>query len=145
VILGANLVGAALFAAAAVWSGVFAPDVTRAFDAIGAADLSHGFVDTMLRGIYAGFLIAIMIWLLPAAGSARFLVIVTLAYLVGLGAFSHIIAGTAPTLFTVFRGERMLTEWLGGFLLPTFIGNSVGGVTLVAALVHAQHAPEESH
>jgi formate/nitrite transporter FocA (FNT family) len=30
------------------------------------------------------------------------------------------------------------------FLVPTFIGNASGGVALVAALAHAQHAPDES-
>jgi formate/nitrite transporter FocA (FNT family) len=28
------------------------------------------------------------------------------------------------------------------FLVPAFLGNSVGGVALVGALAHAQHAPE---
>jgi formate/nitrite transporter FocA (FNT family) len=32
--------------------------------------------------------------------------------------------------------------YLGHFLLPSFLGNSVGGVALVASLAHAQHAPE---
>ena len=99
----------------------------------------------MVRGVYAGFLIATMIWLLPSAGSARLLVVVLLAYLVGLGAFSHIIAGSTPGLYVVFRGERAFTDWFVGFLLPTFIGNSVGGVALVAALAHVQHAPDESY
>ena len=144
VILVANIVGAAAFAAFTAWSGAFSTETAQAFSMIGHADLSHGFYTTMVRGIYAGFLIATMIWLLPAAGSARFFVIVLLAYVVGLGAFSHIIAGSAPGLYVVFRGERALTDWFVGFLLPTFIGNSVGGVALVAALAHVQHAPDES-
>ena len=144
VILVANIAGAAAFAAFTAWSGAFSADTAQAFSMIGHADLSHGFYVTMMRGIYAGFLIATMIWLLPSSGSARFLVILLLAYLVGLGAFSHIIAGSAPALYVVFRGERPLLDWVAGFLIPTFIGNSVGGVALVAALAHVQHAPAES-
>jgi len=144
VILAANLVGAAAFAAFAAWGGAFSSDTAQAFSTIGHADLSHGFYSTLVRGVYAGFLVATMIWLLPSAGSARFLVIFLLAYLVGLGAFSHIVAGSSPALYVVFRGERPLVDWIGGFLIPTFIGNSVGGVALVAALAHVQHAPEES-
>ncbi len=37
-----------------------------------------GFADLFARAVFAGWLIALMVWLLPAAGSARFLVIVTL-------------------------------------------------------------------
>ena len=44
----------------------------------------------------------------------------------------------------VFRGERTFGEYVIGFLVPAFLGNSVGGVALVAALAHAQHALEES-
>lgn len=144
VILAANMVGAAAFAAFTAWSGAFSSDTAQAFSTIGDADLSHGFYSTLVRGVYAGFLVATMIWLLPSAGSARVLVIFFLAYLVGLGAFSHIVAGSAPALYVVFRGERPLVDWIGGFVIPTLIGNSVGGVALVAALAHAQHAPEES-
>jgi formate/nitrite transporter FocA (FNT family) len=143
VILAANIAGAAAFAAFAVWSGAFSPETARAFSMIGHADLSHGFYGTLMRGVYAGFIIATMIWLLPSAGSARFLVIVFLAYLVGLGAFSHIIAGSTPSLYVVFRGERPFMDWFAGFLIPTFIGNSVGGVGLVTSLAHVQHAPDE--
>ena len=47
-----------------------------------------------------------------------------------------------PTL--VFRGERAFTDYLLNFLLPSFIGNSIGRVALVAAFAHAQHAPAQS-
>jgi formate/nitrite transporter FocA (FNT family) len=144
VILAANMVGAAAFAAFTAWTQAFSPDAAQAFSMIGHADLSHGFVTTLVRGVYAGVLIATMVWLLPSAGSARFLVIFSLAYVVGLGAFSHIVAGAVPVLYVVFMGERTLAEWFGGFLIPTLIGNSVGGVAVVAALAHVQHAPDES-
>ena len=81
---------------------------------------------------------------MPSAGSARFLVIFLLAYLVGLGAFSHTIAGSTPGLYVVFTGQRPFLDWFGGFLIPAFIGNSIGGVMLVAALAHVQHAPDDS-
>jgi hypothetical protein len=61
-----------------------------------------------------------------------------LPYLVGLGVFSHIIAGSTPALYVVFRGERPVLDWVAGFLIPTSIG-----MRLVAALAHVQHAPDE--
>jgi len=42
-----------------------------------------------------------------------------------------------------FRGERPFIDCFSGFLIPAFIGNSVGGVALLAALAHVQHAPDD--
>jgi formate/nitrite transporter FocA (FNT family) len=144
VILVANLVGTAAFAAFTAFSGAFPPEAHSAFSHLGHAALSHGFMTTLARAVVAGFIIATMIWLLPAADSARFWIILSLAWLVGIAGLAHIVAGSAETLYVVFRGERTLTEWVIRFLLPSFLGNSIGGVGLVAALAHAQHAPAES-
>ncbi len=46
------------------------------------------------------------------------------------------------TLDVVFRGERPFLDWLVALFISTFIGNSVGGVALVAALAHEKHAPD---
>ena len=54
----------------------------------------------------------------------------------------HVIAGTAECLFVVFKGEATLGAYFGGFLVPSLVGNSIGGVALVASLAHGQHAPE---
>jgi formate/nitrite transporter FocA (FNT family) len=144
VILAANLVGAAAFAAFTAWSGAFGPEAHRAFSHIGHAAMAHGWGTTFARGIYAGFIIATMIWLLPGAGASRLWIIIILAYLVGIAALSHVVAGSVECLYVVFRGERPMSDYLLGFLVPSLLGNSLGGVSLVATLAHAQHAPEES-
>lgn len=85
-----------------------------------------------------------MIWLLAAADSARFWIILVLSWLVGVAGLTHIVAGSAETLYVVLTGQRSIGEWITGFFVPAFLGNSIGGVALVAALAHVQHAPEES-
>ena len=141
VVLLSNLAGAAALALVTAWTPSFPSEVKAAFAAIGNDALSHGFGTVFIRGIYAGFLIATMVWLLPGAGHARLWIVVILAYVVGIGNLAHVIAGAAETLYVVFIGERALTDALMHFLVPAFLGNSVGGVMLVAALAHAQHAP----
>ena len=37
------------------------------------------------------------------------------------------------------------SDVLGGFLLPALIGNTIGGVTLVAALAHAEIVGDKDH
>ncbi len=144
VILAANLAGATAFAAFTAWSGAFGPEAHSAFSHIGHAAMSHSWGTTFARAIYAGFIIATMIWLLPGAGASRFWIIAVLAYLVGLAALSHVIAGSVECLYVVLRGERPLYDYVFRFLVPALLGNSLGGVALVATLAHVQHAPEES-
>jgi hypothetical protein len=60
--------------------------------------------------------------------------------IVGVGGFAHVIAGTTECLIAVFKGERRSAP-MAGYLLPALLGNSIGGVALVASLAHGQHAP----
>ena len=137
VVLLANLVGTAAVAAALAWSGAFPPEVMAAFSHIGHAALAHGFFVTFVRAIFAGFLIATMVWLLPGSGAARLWIVMILAYFVGLGGLAHIIAGSSETLYVVFAGQRPFTDYVAGFLLPALTGNAIGGVAFVATLAHA--------
>ena len=65
-------------------------------------------------------------------------VIVILTYVIAVGGFSHVIAGSVEAAFLVLSGARTLGHYMGAFLVPTLIGNVVGGVSLVAALNHSQ-------
>jgi formate/nitrite transporter FocA (FNT family) len=143
IVLIANLVGAALFAGAAAWTPAFSPEVREAFGHIGHEALNPGFVANLVRGIYAGFLIATMVWLLPGSGESRMWIVIVIAWVVGVASLAHVIAGSSETLYVVFRGERALSDYLLNFLVPTFLGNSIGGVALVATFAHAQHAPKQ--
>lgn len=137
-LLAANVAGALLFAASLTFDDVFGEAQRAAFAEIGRRALEPGFVAMVGRGVYGGWLIALMVWLLPAARSARFFVIVAVAWLVGAGEFSHVVAGSVDVLHLVVLGEVSVPTFLSSFLLPVFLGNSLGGVALVAAVNHAQ-------
>jgi formate-nitrite transporter family protein len=138
VVLVANLIGALAVAFVAARTNAFDPHVQKAFAEIGNKAMEHGFGTTLLRGIFAGWLIALMVWLLPFAETARVWVIIIITYIVGLGAFSHIIAGAVETFTVAAMGQVSWLRVLGGYILPTLVGNIIGGVTLVATLNHAQ-------
>jgi formate/nitrite transporter FocA (FNT family) len=144
VVLLANLAGAAAIGAATALTPAFPPEIHRAFSAIANDAMSLDFTTALVRGVYAGFLIAVMVWLLPGSGAGRLWIVVLLSYLVGLGSFTHIIAGSAECFYAIVRGEHGIAEYAVRYFTPTLIGNAVGGVMLVAALAHAQHAPIES-
>ena len=138
IVLAANLVGA-LAAAWIAGSGAgFGANVQAQFTEIGQQALAGGFGAHVMRGILAGWLIALMVWLLPFAESSRLWVIIILSYLVGLGHFSHVVAGAVQTFYAALHGEASWGAVLSGYLLPAFLGNVIGGVALVAAINHAQ-------
>lgn len=140
VVLGTNLLGALAFAWLLSATEAYGPVVKVQFAELGYAALSFDFGGTVVRAIFAGWIIATVVWLQPVAGSARVFVIILLTYLVGLANLSHIIAGSVETLFLVTTGRLAWTAWLYHFMLPTLIGNTIGGVAFVAVLNHAQVA-----
>jgi formate-nitrite transporter family protein len=138
VVLAANLAGAHLFAWVAGNTRLFTPGVQAAMLALGKEAAAVSFGDAVLRGIFAGWLIAMVVWMLAATDSGRIAVIVILTYVVGLAGFTHIIAGSIEVLFLVMVGAKSWAAAAWGYMLPTLIGNSLGGVSLTAALNHAQ-------
>ena len=137
-VLLANLIGALGVAFTAVELPLFDDAVRAAILEIGRQEIGHGFATTFVRGILAGWLLALMVWLMPFAESGRIWVIVLISYLVGIGEFSHIIAGSLSVFAHAIAEKSSWLDVAGGFVAPTLLGNIVGGVTLVAALNHAQ-------
>jgi formate/nitrite transporter FocA (FNT family) len=138
VALVGNLIGAALVAWSVTSLPVLDSSVQTAFGEMGRKAMEPGFGTVVLRGIFAGWLIALMVWLLPFAESGRVLVIVILTYLVGLAHFSHVIAGSVEVFALAAAGETSWLDALWRFTFPAFIGNTIGGVVLVALVNHAQ-------
>ncbi|GAC1637808.1 MAG: formate/nitrite transporter family protein [Herpetosiphon sp.] len=138
IVFAANLLGALIFALVIGHTAVFEAPIRQTFTEMGLEAINNPFWTTMIRAIFAGWLIALMVWLLPFAESARVWVIILITYLVGLGRFSHIVAGSIETLYVVTTGSASWSAFFGYFLIPTLIGNVLGGVSLVAALNHAQ-------
>jgi len=134
----ANMAGAWLFAFVASHTNVFEDDVTNAFVTLGEEAIRGGFATTLLRGIVAGWLVALIVWLMPFAEAARVWVIVIITWLIGVAGLSHVIAGSVEMMFLSFHGTISWVECVTGYVLPALIGNIIGGVALVAALNHAQ-------
>jgi formate/nitrite transporter FocA (FNT family) len=145
VVLIANMVGAHIFAWVVGNTPMFQADVQKAMLELAKKAMEVSFGAAILRGIFAGWLIALVVWMLAAIDTGRVAVIFALTYLVGLGNFTHIIAGAVEVLFLPMVGAA---SWLGvawGYLLPTLIGNVIGGTALTAAINHAQVVAGRKH
>jgi formate/nitrite transporter FocA (FNT family) len=142
VVLAANIAGAAAFAFAAAHTSIFSADVRATFADIAREAVAPGFGSILLRGIASGWLIALMVWMLPGADTNRPLIVLIITYFVGLGSFSHIIAGSVESLYLVAIGGLSWSGYVVGFLIPVFIGNVIGGTSLVALLNYGQVVAE---
>lgn len=138
IVLVTNLIGTIVFAWVVARTTLFDPDVQAAMLGVANETMRGDFASTLLRAIFAGWLIALMVWMLPGSKGAQFSVIVMMTYLVGVAGLSHIVAGSTEAAYLVARGAATWGDYFGRFVLPTLLGNTLGGVTLVAALNHAQ-------
>ena len=116
---------------------VFHSNIRQAFSDIGREAMDGSYSTVVLRAVFAGWLIALMVWMLPYAESARVTVIIIITFIVGLGGFAHIIAGSVE-VFQLAVTSQVGWDRVIAWVLSTLTGNIIGGVSLVAALNHAQ-------
>ena len=137
-VLAANVVGALAFAFVLARTQIVDHGT---FDALKTAAIEAAppsFAVALLRGVFAGWLIAMVVWLLPFAETARIWVIILLTYIVGLAGLTHVIVSAIDASFLVFVGDSSWSEAAFGTFVPALLGNIIGGTALVAALNHAQ-------
>jgi formate/nitrite transporter FocA (FNT family) len=79
-----------------------------------------------------------MVWLIPSSKGAEFYVILMITYLIAVGGFAHIIAGSAEAFMLVLAGEMGVGHMAWNFLTPVLLGNVFGGTALFALISYAQ-------
>jgi formate/nitrite transporter FocA (FNT family) len=138
VVFGANLVGALVAALFCSFTPVIAPELRDSMLAVSRHVMASGWWGMLCGGIAAGYLIAAMVWLIPSAESAQFLVIVVMTWLIAAGGFKHIVAGSVDAFMLVANGEMGIAHMITGFTIPVLIGNVIGGTALFALIAYAQ-------
>jgi formate/nitrite transporter FocA (FNT family) len=138
----ANMAGTLLAALFFTITPTLSPELGAAMMEISRQAIMGGWAIMFFKGIAAGFLIAAMVWLIPNAEAAQFQVIVVMTYLISVGGFAHIIAGSVEMFLLLVHGDIGIAALLGGFTLPVLFGNIVGGTALFALICYAQVAKE---
>ena len=136
VVLVFNIVGTIVFAWLISHPALFDDEINRALRTLAVEAIKDSFWPMLVKAILAGWLIALMVWLIPGAGPARLWLILIVTYVVAIAHFSHIIAGSVEASFNVFVGQISVGAYFTHFMIPTLIGNTIGGVSLVAVLNH---------
>lgn len=138
IVLTANIVGCFVFALFMSQTSVLGPDVSAAVVKIGRHLMENTALENAVRALPAGFLIAALVWMLPSAESNEFAIITLMTYLIALGDFTHVIAGSAEMLYMGLIGEASFWQISAIFFLPTLAGNVIGGTALFAVISYAQ-------
>ena len=138
IVLAANLAGTLIAALFSTYTPVLSPDLMHGMLTISRGLLALGWWEMAFRGVASGFLIAAMVWMIPSAESAKFAVITLMTYLIAIGGFTHIIAGSMEAYLLVFAGDWQWWQMIVDFMLPVLIGNIVGGTALFALISYAQ-------
>jgi formate-nitrite transporter family protein len=142
VVLLANLIGTVVFAWLVSWPGLFGDDVAKELLRTARGAYSESFGLGVVRAMFSGWLIALIVWLLPASKTAAPFVIAALTYVVALAGLPHIIAGSTEAAYAVFNRGASWSDYFVSFLAPTLLGNLIGGTAIAALLNHAPVAHE---
>jgi len=142
IVLVGNIVGAFIGAYFLARAQPMPAEAVAPMANFGVMLMQHDPLTRFVQAIFAGWLIALMVWLLPSAGSARLFVIILVTYVVAVARLPHVIAGSAEVAYGVLTHKLPLTAYFVSFLAPTLIGNTLGGVLFVALLNHAPVSPE---
>ena len=134
----ANIVGIALFALAVAKLPLFPPRVDDAIVALGTTLMSYSVPQMFVKAVAGGWIIATMVWLMPASESSRLWIIVGLTWLIAAASLVHVIGSAGEVFFLAFAGRLPWPEIFWHYLGPVVAGNIVGGTLIFTLISHAQ-------
>ncbi|EMF9013909.1 formate/nitrite transporter family protein [Acinetobacter baumannii] len=141
IVILCNIIGTALASLFFLTTDLFTPNIDKALDELAHHVASFSATQNLLKGVMSGLLIAALVWMLPSV-SNKFLVIFFMTYLIGLGDFTHVVVDSTEMSYLVWQGEASLGEYLFNFLIPTTIGNIIGGTGVFTLLIYGQVTEE---
>lgn len=132
-----NIFGGLVFTGLAVLLmpglGVVSPE---AFATIGAKLVAHPLLWLLIAGIFAGWLMGLLAWLITAAEEtlSRIFIIWIVTATIGILHLPHSIAGNVEVLFGLFTSTEIGLADYFIFLTMATIGNALGGTIFVGLL-----------
>jgi formate/nitrite transporter FocA (FNT family) len=141
-VLGGNIVGGLAIASLAARTAVFEPGLAAPLLRLAREATEGGFGTVAYKAIFAGWLIALMAWLIASTHSTFAQVVLVWLSTAPIAAFGfrHSIAGAVEAFYRAFAGDASWGRMLGEFIVPAVLGNIFGGVFLVALLNYGQVA-----
>jgi len=142
VVFAANIVGTFIVAFLSSYGGLVVPDYVEGMKAVSLHFAEYSAIEAFRYGIPAGFFIAAIVWMLPSSEGFEIFVIFLFTYLIAMGEFTHVVAGSKEAFLLMLAGDISVAKALFGLILPTLLGNVLGGTGLFALLAYGQVAHE---
>lgn len=142
-ILTFNIAGTILFSLLASHISVVFTPYHEIYRAIATPAVQQPFLQAMLAGVLAGWLVALIGWLIETTRGSivHFIEIYVVGFLIVALGLLHSIIGTVEVLMGMFAGAPITWgTWLESFLAPVVLGNVIGGVFFVTGLKGFQAA-----
>ncbi len=136
--LAGNLVGTCIIALLFAKTTMITPETLKAMLEISHHVKDIGFMDSLLKGIPAGLLIAALVWMRPSAGGSFLGLVILVTYLIAIADFTHVIVGSCEIFLLAWSGEGKIVDMMAMNIFPTLIGNLIGGTGLFAVISWAQ-------
>jgi formate/nitrite transporter FocA (FNT family) len=139
--LAFNLVGGVIFAFLISRPGVISESARAFMIELGHAKVSMPFGQAFMKGIFAGWLMTVLTWLLLAARgqSGRLFLVWWIGFLLVAGHFNHVVISACEVMMAFALGAPITVgQWAAGNFVPALLGNLVGGVVFVTVLGYAQ-------
>src|SRR3982751_912375 len=135
-LLVGNLIGALIFGSVLARTPVVEPELHSSLMKIATEVSAGGFGHVLYAGIFAGWLIALLSWVLAATHDTTAQIVLVWLCTAPISAlhFRHSIAGSVEAFYRASAGGASWGSMLGDFVVPAVIGNAIGGVLLVALL-----------
>lgn len=143
-VLIGNLAGGAVGAALLAYTDLIGSGVRETLAGIGTAGVETSFEGLFVKAAIAGLIVAGVVWMnYSVTEDIARIVLVYLAFLaIPLGGLYHVVVSSTEVFFLFFIGEIALLDGLINFALPVLLGNTAGGVLLVAIVNYYQTSAE---
>ncbi|PSP61718.1 transporter [Halobacteriales archaeon QH_8_64_26] len=142
IVLAGNVLGAALGVLVLANSQVLSPPAMEAGLEFTRTGLETGWWDVFFKALFAGWLVAGVVWLNHASRDtiARFFLVYIVFYTIAAAELYHVVTTAADGLFFLFAAESGPGAFavFYEFWLPVLLGNTIGGVFLVALVNYGQ-------
>ncbi|MFD1343189.1 formate/nitrite transporter family protein [Litorisediminicola beolgyonensis] len=142
IVFAANMVGTFGTSILTAHGGTVPPEFVEGMLAISHHYADYNAWEAFKYGIPAGFFIAAIVWMMPSSEGFEIFLIFVFTYLIAMGEFTHVVAGSKEAFLLVITGDITWAKCIFGLILPTFVGNVLGGTGLFALLAYGQVAQE---
>ena len=138
IVLLFNIIGTAIAAAFMSSDYAVSPALDNALSEMALHVMRLPAIDNVVRGIPAGIIIAALVWIAPQTKYFRFMTIMVFIYFIALGDFAHVVVGSCEMAYAVIDGDANFADYFFRFLIPTGLGNIIGGTGIFTMLIYSQ-------